>query len=436
MLRALLGKDLCRAWRNPLPWMLNLALPLCLTAIIGLAFGSGGEDDNQLGRIKFALVDQDDSVISQFLRGVAGQGNAAKYLDPVFLERDEALRQLNDSKLSAMLVIPTNFTSNYLTGRKVELELVKNPAEQIHPAVLEELLGVVVTGMNALSLNFLSEFPALQRMANGEADSHEIAMLIDSSGGKFKALRQYLYPPLVGLKNDDKKEDASSASTPPADAKKEIKKADSSAAPANSPPKFNLFGYLLAGMTAMFLLMLASQGMADLHRELSHRTFERYHTVRERVLPFVAGKALFTAVIVATGAVILLGGGSLLFHFRWPRPFELTVLTLAYVCFATGLMAVLVALAPNERYGNALNNMVSMIFGLVCVFPSEQLPPLMRDKLAPALPTYWYAHTARELWWSEASWATTACRLLLVTGVCLGLAALLFRRRFKEGIRS
>ena len=32
MLRVLLANDLLRAWRNPVPLLINLALPLCITA--------------------------------------------------------------------------------------------------------------------------------------------------------------------------------------------------------------------------------------------------------------------------------------------------------------------------------------------------------------------------------------------------------------------
>ena len=51
-------------------------------------------------------------------------------------------RQLRDNKISAMLVIPAGFTRSYFASTNaVTLELVKNPAESINPAVLEELLG-------------------------------------------------------------------------------------------------------------------------------------------------------------------------------------------------------------------------------------------------------------------------------------------------------
>jgi hypothetical protein len=102
-------------------------------------------------------------------------------------------------------------------------------------------------------------------------------------------------------------------------------------------PKFNLFGFMLPGMSAMFLLLLATQAVADFHREQALRTFERFHTLREHLLAFVASKALFCFVATSIGAAILLGGGALVFHFSWPRPLEVGLMTVAYVCFATGL---------------------------------------------------------------------------------------------------
>src|SRR5438477_10364997 len=136
MLRVLLAKDLRRAWRNPLPWLINLALPVCITALIGLAFG-GKSDSGALGRIRFAVVDEDDSPLTGLLRGAANQREGGKYLEPVFLDREAALGQIADNKLSAVLIIPERFTRDYLTARKpVSIELIKNPAQSIQPAVL------------------------------------------------------------------------------------------------------------------------------------------------------------------------------------------------------------------------------------------------------------------------------------------------------------
>ena len=267
MLRALLAKDLRRAWRNPLPWLINLALPLCITALVGLAFG-GNSDNGALGRIKFAVVDEDNSPLTGMLRGTANQGDAAKFLEPVFLDRTEALRQINDSKLSAVLIIPTNFTRDYLNGsNSVKLELVKNPAESIHPAVLEEMFGVVVTGLNALSRNFQSQFPVWRAAFEGDLDYHKVSTVIEQVGNKLETAKKYINPPLVSYQKVDgmstNADDAGKSGTPqPAKAKT-----------ANGNSRTSAFAYILLGLTAMFLLFLAGNALSDLLRELRFRTF-------------------------------------------------------------------------------------------------------------------------------------------------------------------
>src|ERR1017187_407979 len=97
MLRVLLAKDLRRAWRNPLPWLINLIVPLAMTALLGMVFGGSG--NGARGRIRFTVVDEDKSVLSDFLRGAVNQNKAGEHLEPVFMERDAALKLVNDNKI-------------------------------------------------------------------------------------------------------------------------------------------------------------------------------------------------------------------------------------------------------------------------------------------------------------------------------------------------
>jgi ABC-type multidrug transport system permease subunit len=420
MMRVLLAKDLRRACRNPLPWLINVALPLCITALIGLAFG-GRSDSGALGRIRFAVVDEDDSMLTQLLRGAANQREGGKYLEPVFLDRENALRQVTDNQLSAVLIIPTNFTRSYLTGReRVNFELIKNPAQSIHPAVLEELLGAVVTALNALARNFRSEFPELQAVIEGRGDYHRVAGLVERAGDRLKTLSQFVNPPLVSYERELK------AVPKPGESKK--------------GPSFNLFGYLLVGMAGMFLLFLAGHAMTDLHRELRMRTFERYHTLRQRLLPFLAAKVLFAVVLLLFNAAVMLVGGALVFRIHWSQPAALAALTLGYTGFAACLMALLVAWVADERRANTLHNIAGMALGMAggCAFPPQQLPGFLREHITPLLPSYWFAETARNLQSGGANvpWGWVTLKLALLSAGLLGLAALLFRRRFKAGLRS
>ena len=431
MLRVLLAKDLRRALRNPLPLLINLLIPLCVTALVGIAFG-GKSDSGALGRIRFALVDEDKTILSDFLRGAANQREGGKYFEPVVLERDEALRQINDNKISAVLVIPTNFTRHYLTGKGVvSLELIKNPAQSIHPAVLEELLGALVTALSAISRNLQSEFPDWQKIIEGNGDYKQVAVLIERAGDKLKKAEKFINPPLVTYEKDAAADSAKEA----AEANTTAKSTDKKGGPASG-----IFGYLLVGMAGMFLLFLASNAMTDLHRELRQRTLARYHTLQHQLTPFVAAKVVFAVVVLLLCSIILLGGGGLMFGVGWRQPLSLALLALGYAFFAAGLMAVLVALIPDERRAGALNTVVAMALGLAggCMFPPQGLPAFLREHVTPLLPTYWFVETARNLQYSggEVAWVLVLIKLVVMSAVLLALAALLFRRQFRAGARA
>jgi len=433
LLRILLAKDLRRAWRNPLPLVINLLIPLVVTALVGLAFG-GKSDGGALGRIRFALVDEDKTILSDFLRGSANQREGGKYLEPVVMERDEALRQINDNQISAVLIIPTNFTRNYLTGKSgISLELIKNPAQSIHPAVMEELLGALVTGLNAISRNLQSEFPDWQEVIEGKRDYKDVAKLIERAGDKLKQAEKFINPPLVVYEKDA-----------PADLPADSTATNSVAATATKPKKENnptsgIFAFLLVGMAGMFLLFLASNALTDLHRELRQRTLARYHTLHQQLAPFLAAKILFAVVVLLLSSIILLGVGGAVFGVVWRHPLALSLTAVGYACFAASLMAVLVALMPDERKAGALNTVIAMGLGLAggCMFPPQALPAFLGKHITPLLPTFWFVDTARNLQFSdrEVAWALTLAKLFALSVVLLALAAVLLRRQIKIGAR-
>lgn len=414
LLCPLLAKDLRRVCRNPWPWLIHLAIPLAITALLGLAFGRSRSPDAELGRIRFALVDEDDSALSRLLRGGLGQGEGGKYLEPVVLDRATALARLHANELAAVLVLPPHFTRDYLTARApVTLELIKNPAQSIHPAVLEELLGTLVTGLNALARNLASEFPAWRAVLEDVTDYRRVADLIVRTGTKLDTWRRYLDPPLIGYTREVR---------PGA---------------AGSGPELNLFGYLLAGLSAMFLLFQANTGMGDLYREQTGRTFARYHTLHVRLTPFLAAKGMFVAVMVLVSAAILLVGGGWLFSVRWQHPGVIVLWGLGYAVFAAGFAALLAALVPEPRMADALGNLIAMALGLAggCAFAPEALPVFLREHITPWLPTAWLAQGLRELQFGNTpvDWPLTLVRLVALGVALLGLAAGLFRRRFARG---
>lgn len=444
MLRVLLAKDLCRAWRNPVPWLVNLIIPLALTALIGLVFG-GRPESGALGRIRFAVVDEDQSILGNILRGAANQSNAAEHLEPVFMERDAAMKLINANKISAVLIIETNFTRNYLTGHEpVRLELIKNPAESIHPAVLEELLGAVVTALNVVSRNFNSQFPEWQKVLEGKEDSRKISFLIEQTGDKLNAVKSFVRAPIVSYEKGEPAEKRMNSSQSLLTSTTTNKGVAKVAEKKENKPKGSslsgVFAYLLLGLSAMFLLFLGQNAMTDLLRELRKRTFERYQMMHQQLWPFIVGKIVFAVVMLLLCSAVMLVGGGLAFQIRWENSLALAALVLGYSCFVAALFAVLVALVPDERRAAMLNNITAMALGFAagCAFPPQSLPAFVREHITPLLPSYWFVQTARNLQSGsgDVPWGPVVLKLLICSTVLTALSAWLFRRKFRTGLRA
>ena len=418
MIALLLAKDLRRAWRNPLPWLIHLTVPIVITGLIGLAFGRPG-DAGGLGRIKLAIVNEDDSPLTGFLRGALNQRQAGDHLEPSFLKRDEALRQIADNQLSAVVIIPEGFTRDYLKGgKRVKLQLIKNPAQAFNPAIVEEFLSALVTVLNGVARNFQAEFPewraALERA--GGPDFGSIAGMISRAGERLQAARPYLFPPLIGY---------GTAKRPAENVR---------------GPAWNIFAYLLPGMAAMFLLFLADNAVRDLYRELRFQTFQRFRTLHHRLFAFVSSKVVFAVVVLLIGAAILFGGGGLIFRIRWEHPVGLAVTVLCYALFGAGLMSFVAALAANERTADILNTALATMMSLAggCMIPVEQLPAILRNGITPLMPTRWFVEAVRVLQFdsSYSVWARDCLKLGLFGLALLAFAAWLFRWRLERGHRG
>ena len=432
MLGTLIAKDFRRTWRNPWPWLLNLALPIAITAMIGFAFGGKGISGSGEVRIKFAVVDEDRSFLSGALRSMLSQGEAGARLEPMFVDRAEALRILRENQISAIIAIPTNFTKQYLDGKSgLKLEVIKNPAQGYLPAIVEEIAGVLVTGLNAIARNFTSEFPALRAATTNTNWNVDVVMDgMRKMGARFKTARAYLDPPLIsyGKEVAEKKTDGAT-------------QASGAAAAKPKSPITSVFAYILPGMASAFLLFIADQSMRDFHREIRMKTLDRQRTVGVSSGLLIASKIVFTALTVFVAGGILFVGGSLVFGIDWAHPGLLALALAGYSLFAAGFLAALIATAPGERRAEVVNSMLLFAIAFMggSYLPSDNFPTFMREKVVPLMPNHWLIESVRTMQYPNTNYMEPlqVVLQLAVAGIVLGIvAAYVINRRVTAGARA
>ena len=419
MLWTLLAKDMKRIRRNPMPLVINLSIPLMITALIGLVFGGGNENGSGLGTIRVAIVDEDESVFSSILGGGISQGEAAEFLEPVLMSREESEQQLLDNSISAAVIIPKGFTQDYLSGDgPLKIELIKNPAQSFHPAIIEELLGVLVEGLNALSLNFQSEIAGWSEVFQKDepVDFLKISRLFVEQDGRVKAVKEYLDPPLVGYT--------------------ELTEEQNQPEEESEQPAGAIFAFLLPGLASMFLLFLSDNCIRDLYRETTAGTMDRFRTLRPRLELFILSKVAYAIVVAILSGGILFGGGALIFGIEWQNPLAVTCYTLGFGIFATGFMSLLAALARSEKKADVLNTVIilGISIGGGALFPAQQLPPVFRDFISPILPNNWFIEGIRAVQFENAAdWPVVAGQLAIVGLFAIGIASFIYRNLLLKG---
>jgi ABC-type multidrug transport system permease subunit len=197
---------------------------------------------------------------------------------------------------------------------------------------------------------------------------------------------------------------------------------------------FNIVAFILPAMASAFLLFLADHSLRDLLKEQRAHTLHRIRMISPSLISFVVSKVFFAAATVFLGAMILVLSGKLLFQIDWHSPFLLLLVCAGYALFASGFLAMFIALLRNERQVESLTGMfllaVSFLGG--SYIPPNILPPLVRDY-------FWFAEALRSLSGAAVSNPQTFLKiaLLAVAGGIMACTAvtLLHKKMLRGGYR-
>ncbi|MAE71886.1 MAG: hypothetical protein CME06_15645 [Gemmatimonadetes bacterium] len=404
--------------------LLSLALPLGLTAVIGLAFGGNQNGNVSLPPIGVAVLDRDDSFMSGLMAGALGgiDGENAPITFDVRAvgSEDEAWRGMREGEISAMLEIPAGMSDSLFGGGTVDFRLVRNPSERILPEIVEQVIGVGVVLLSEATTHLAGPLDRMQAMGDSlDAWPDELAVASISAAWseELRRFEKWVFPPIVTLSVSSAEDDSDASET---------------------GPSIDIFAYILPGIAFLGLLFLAAAGHRDLFTERSMGTFHRIAAAPAGVDALLASKFASASAIAAIGLLLLLGSGAIIFGSRWGDPMGLALMVLSGSIAASGMVGLLYGGARTERQAETLAPILILSVSFVggSMIPLSELPGFARS-VAPFTPNYWLIDGLRSLAASEANWLGVLKHAGVLTGFGLSGMALgmgLVRRRSGSGV--
>ncbi len=349
---AIIKKDTILRFTSPMEWLFFLVLPIVFIYII-----SGGTTQNSDPRLQLTVVDQANSVLSAALVEELAKSTAVR---PVLSNYDQAINEFEQLKVSAVLIIPTEFNDLSLNAGKASLELRKQP---------NALDGLAVEQAVQLAINRVTSLAEVARVSTEHAGKYQPF----ASEVEKQAFYQQAFAQAQTLL----------AETP----ERLTTIAGSTEDPIQYDPKANSTAGQI--ITWVFIPLIGISAMF---------AFERANGTLRRLLVTPTSKASYlgatilgqvlTALIQMTLLVVF---GSVVMKMNWGQsPAALVMVMVASALSAAALGTMLGTLVRSESQANGLSTMIGMLLAMMggCWYPIELFPAGIRNA-AQALPTYW-----------------------------------------------
>jgi ABC-2 type transport system permease protein len=415
-------KDLKLLLRDRTAAFFILAFPV----LMGLFFGMmmGGNSGSGRGKIKLAVVDEDETELSRrFVSALEQNENLA--VDAA--ELNAAREQVRKADSTGMLVIPKGFaqTAGIFWEPQPELQLGLDPARAAEGAMLEGFTMQAMSELIQYRIEHPADFlPSLEKAREAFAANPEVDLVTRQLGATlFRALEQFIGG-LPSRTSDDSKAATSDSMNAPSIQLAKIRKLDVTSKAQTlsvggetvmlrsqwdiSFPQAMLWGVL--GCAAGFAISIA--------RERGGGTLQRLLASPLSLRQILLGKAL--ACLLASSLVIVML--TILGWLLGMRPESYPKLALAGICTAicfSGIMMIVSNLGRSEQsvsgVGWGINLVMAMLGG--CMIPVMFMPAFIQQA-SIASPVRWAILAIEGAVWRSFSWLEmlTPCAVLIGIG--------------------
>lgn len=393
---ALAFKELQVLLRDRVAWLLMVAAPLALTAVMGFAF-SGLQTGAGLPAIPVVVVNQDEGVLGQTLVDWLTSAELSDLLAPTLAaDAGAARRRVDEDTAAAAVIIPPDLTESVLTSAgTVSIEVYANPARTVGAGVVKSIVARFAQVVAAAAAS--TEVTVTQLVQSGRLAPEQAAAFAAEFGQRAAA----------------------------AAVARELVSVNLQTTRDTAEPDFNYMAYYAPSMAIMFLMFAMVTAARTWLTEQELGTLARLRAAPARPFELLGGKILG---IVGGGvlqmAVLILATHYLL-GVEWGQPLAVAVLVMLVVLALAALGLALAAFLRTAGQVSAVGGAGVMILSAVGgnFAPRLAMPVWLRG-LGYLCPNAWGLEGFLKLAAGAtlADLTTEIAVLTAITGVFFGLA--------------
>jgi ABC-2 type transport system permease protein len=141
---ALIERDIRKFRRSPTLILTTMFFPLVQLVVLGYAFGG------KLRNLHVGVVDQDQQIETVKLREMCGAiaANARTFDTILYPDEGQAMTDLRNGRISAVLEIPPNFSHRVLAREAPRVALIEDNTDNFAVAALEGAFGQLLGAFN------------------------------------------------------------------------------------------------------------------------------------------------------------------------------------------------------------------------------------------------------------------------------------------------
>lgn len=382
---AIIIKDALVRFTSPVEWMFFIILPVVFILI--LSGGTGPAPDQ---RIHLEVADLAQSDLSQALLDELERSTSVK---PVPTALQDAIDDFESRQVSAILIIPEDFTINSAQNGTAQVEL-RQQQNNLNAIIDEQAVQVAVGRIS--NLVEIAQASVQQAENFGSfASAAERQAYFDDAFTKASDLYQKAEPLVVDIEGNT--EDT-----------------------INYDPRANsTVGQMI---TWVFIPLIGLSAIFASERERG--TLRRLLVTPTSKAMFFGSTVIGQVILAVLQMIILITFGTLVLNVNWANsPLAVLLIIFSSALSAAALGTMLGTFVKTEAQGNGLSILIGMVMAMMggCWYPIELFPQAIRTA-ARVLPTTW----AMQGFLDIAVRGQGVTGVLLESAVLLGFALVFF----------